>query len=71
MFDKYLVGLGRGVKGIIEHTLMYLLVVACIVKANFFSLCYFFSVFIVNSFIQNSTKQMAIYTVIISVFFCV
>lgn len=51
MFDKYLVGIGRGVKGIFEHILIYLLVVACIVKANFFSLCYFLAVLIINSFV--------------------
>ncbi len=67
--EKYMVGMGRGIKTLAEHTIFYLLVVACIVKANLFSLAYFSCVFIINTFISNATKQMVILTFIVGIGF--
>ena len=64
-----MVGIGRGIKTLMENVLIYLVIVACIVKANLFSLIYFFCIFGFNTFISNQSKRMVATTILVAVGF--
>ncbi len=46
--EQYTVGLGRGVKVLLEYSVIFLMLITCVVKANIVSILYFLLVVLIN-----------------------
>lgn len=66
---KYKIGLARGIKATYENIMLYLTLVACIVKANFFSLIYIVCLFFLQICTSNNSRKMLSLTQLVACLF--